>query len=197
MRQESAESAEIVESAAGFTLIELLVCMAIVAFLALQASPGIAEWRARKAADGLIRELLSAVAMARAHAIAGNVTVTFCRSADGSSCGGNWRDGSILFRDANADRIVNDDDRVLFRLTLLPVDGTLEFRSFQNRQYLQIDSRGFTLYQNGNFTYCPANGDARLARQLIISLSGRTRLARDTDGDGIVEDSQGRALSCD
>lgn len=184
-------------TAAGFTLIELLVCLAIVAFLAMQATPGIAEWRARKAADGLIRELLNAVDMARAHAIAGNVTVTFCRSIDGATCSGNWRDGSMLFTDANADRVINGNDRVLSRLAALPVDGTLEFRSFQNRQYLQINSRGFTLYQNGNFTYCPANGDARLARQLIISLSGRTRLARDTDGDGIVEDSQGRALGCE
>lgn len=184
-------------TAAGFTLIELLVCIAIVAFLALQASPGIAEWRARKGADGLMRDLLGAVDMARAHAVAGNVMVTFCRSVDGSTCSGDWRDGSILFTDANADRIVNDDDRVLFRLAPLPVAGTLEFRSFQNRQYLQLTARGFTNYQNGNFTYCPANGDVRLARQLIISLSGRTRLARDMDGDGIVEDSQGRALSCD
>jgi type IV fimbrial biogenesis protein FimT len=182
---------------AGFTLVELLVCMALVAFLAMQASPGIAEWRARKAADGVMREMLGVVDMARAHAVAGNVMVTFCRSDDGRTCRGNWRDGSILFTDVNADRIVNGDDRVLFRLAPMQPDGTLEFRSFQNRQYLQLTARGFTNYQNGNFTYCPASGDARLARQLIISLSGRARLARDTDGDGIVEDSQGKPLSCD
>jgi type IV fimbrial biogenesis protein FimT len=184
-------------NAAGFTLVELLVCMAIVALLALQASPGIAQWRARKEADALMRGLLGAVDMARAHAVAENVMVTFCRSDNGSACRGNWRDGSILFTDANADRIINGDDRVLFRLPPIKPDGRLEFRSFQNRQYLQLTSRGFTNYQNGNFTYCPANGDARLARQVIISLSGRARLARDTDADGIVEDSQGKPVSCD
>lgn len=184
-------------TAAGFTLVELLVCLAIVAFLALQATPGIAEWRARKAADAVMREMLNAVDMARAHAVAGNVMVTLCRSDDGKACRGNWRDGSILFTDANGNRVVDEDDRLLFRLAPMQADGTLEFRSFQNRQYLQLTPRGFTNYQNGNFTYCPANGDARLARQLIISLSGRTRLARDTDGDGIVEDSQGKPVSCD
>lgn len=182
---------------AGLSLIEILICLGIVAFLAVQAStPGFASWRERRTADALMRELIGAVDMARAFAIAENAMVTFCRSSDGATCSGGWAEGSILFTDFNADRIINGDDRLLFRLEPLQLAGTLEFRSFQNRQYLQMNSRGFTNYQNGNFTFCPASKDPRLARQLIIALSGRTRLARDTDGDGIVEDSQGRALQC-
>lgn len=181
----------------GLSLIELLVCLSIVAFLMLAADiPGVAEWRERKQSDALMRELIGAVDMARSHAIAENVMVTFCRSNDGASCQGKWHEGSILFTDFNADRIINGKDRLLFRFEPMPLEGTLEFRSFQNRQYLQMNARGFTNYQNGNFTFCPASKDPRMARQIIISLTGRTRFARDKDGDGIAEDSQGKPLYC-
>ena len=49
----------------------------------------------------------------------------------------------------------------------------------------------------GNFTYCPPNNDARHARQLILSMSGRPRAALDTNGDGIVEDANDKPLRCD
>jgi len=32
---------------------------------------------------------------------------------------------------------------------------------------------------------------------VIVSFTGRTRYARDEDGDGIVENSQGKPLTCD
>ena len=182
----------------GLSLIEMLVCMSIVAFLVLQvATPDFAGMRQRKKIDGLMRELIGAVDMARSHAVAENVMVTFCRSNDGIHCQGKWHEGSILFTDFNADRIINGQDRLLFRLDPMALEGSLEFRSFQNRQFLQMNSRGFTNYQNGNFTFCPASKDPRLARQIIISLTGRTRFARDKDGDGIAEDSQGKPLYCD
>jgi type IV fimbrial biogenesis protein FimT len=182
--------------AAGMSLIEMLVVMSIIAFLALGAMPDFSGWRQRKEIDGLMRELIGAIDMARAHAVAENVMVTFCRSNDGRNCQGKWSDGSILFTDFNADRVLSGNDRLLFRLEPMKPAGTLEFKSFQNRQFLQMNSRGFTNYQNGNFMFCPASKDARMARQIIISLSGRTRFARDKDGDGIAEDSQGKPLFC-
>lgn len=182
--------------AAGLSLIEILVSVTILALLASSAMPDFSVWRERKEVDGLMRELIGAIDMARAHAVAESVMVTFCRSNDGLSCQGKWSEGSILFTDFNADRAMNGNDRLLFRLEPMKPAGTLEFKSFQNRQFLQMTSRGFANYQNGNFTFCPASKDSRMARQLIISLTGRTRFARDTDGDGIAEDSQGKPLYC-
>lgn len=184
-------------SIAGLSLIEILVCLTVVAFLMLKVStPDFSGWRQRREIEGLMHEFIGAIAMARSHAVAENVMVTFCRSNDGKSCQGKWHEGSILFTDFNADRVINGRDRVLFRLEPMKPAGTLTFNSFQNRQFLQMTSRGFANYQNGNFTFCPANKDPRMARQIIVSLSGRTRFAHDRNGDGIVEDSQGAPLSC-
>ena len=55
---------------------------------------------------------------------------------------------------------------------------------------------GFTRDQNGNFTWCPGNGDVRLARQLIVNAAGRLREALDSDGDGVREGANGRPIGC-
>ena len=134
--------------------------------------------------------------MARSAAINENVIVTFCRSSDGQHCQGRWESGNITFTDFNADRIINGNDRLLFRSPPLKASGTLTFSSFRNQQYLQLTPRGATNSQNGNFTFCPANGDPKLIRQLIINVTARTRLAQDLNHDGIVEDSQGKPVQC-
>ena len=59
-----------------------------------------------------------------------------------------------------------------------------------------MTGEGFTNYQNGNFTYCPPDGDLRFARQLVINVQGRVRMGHDTDGDGIVEDRRGKDVRC-
>jgi type IV fimbrial biogenesis protein FimT len=56
--------------------------------------------------------------------------------------------------------------------------------------------RGYTAWQNGNFLYCAAGGAATEARMVIVNPQGRLRIARDRNGDGIVEDAAGRPVSC-
>ena len=181
----------------GLTLVELLVCVALLAILLVSVNVGgFAETRDKRHAESAMTDIVSAIAMARQTAVNEATMVTFCRSDDGAHCQGQWHDGSIVFTDRNGDRQMNGDDRLLSRLQPLMIPGSLKFRSFGNKQYLQMTPFGMTNYQNGNFTYCPENGDANLARQVIISFTGRTRYARDKDGDGIVENSQGEALAC-
>ncbi len=181
----------------GFSLIELLICLSIIALLLMQTDdPFFGQTRLRHDIDDSMQELAASITLARAAAVAENVMVTFCRSSDGQHCLGRWEQGSIVFTDANADRIINDNDRLLFRNDAPKAAGSLNFNSFRNRQYLQLTPRGATNSQNGNFTFCPTNGDPTLARQLIINVTGRARHARDTDKDGIMENSQGKPLLC-
>ena len=170
---------------AGFTIIELLFVIAIMLVILMNAPwAGIGQAKERTLIDGVMNDVMTSIALARRAAIFENTMVTYCRSSDGRHCQGAWHEGSIIFTDRNADRVMNADDRLLFRLDPIKAKGVLTFNSFRNRQYLQ-------------FTWCPENGDARLARQVIVSLTARTRRARDKDGDGVVEDSRGHPLACD
>lgn len=182
----------------GLTLIESLICLAVVAIIISRLSaPDTSSWRKRAEIDGIMHELMTSIGMARSHAIAENVVVTLCRSDNGSSCRGNWNDGYIVFTDWDANRILSGKDRVLARAASFKSIGALSYNSFKNRQYLQITPRGFTDFQNGNFTFCSVGRNPRESRQIIISLSGRARYARDKDGDGVVENSQGKPVICE
>lgn len=180
----------------GYTLIELLVALAILVLLFSFAIPGIAPAIQRHRGEALIQDLARIMNYARAAAVDTGQMVTVCHSDNGNSCGGQWLDGILVFSDANADRTINQFDQILRYSTFGSNAGSLSFRSFPNRQFVQFSPLGFTNKQNGSFTWCPHNGSSALAQQLIFSQSGRSRLARDQDGDGIREGSNGKALIC-
>ena len=182
---------------AGMTLLELMITLFLLAILSGVSMPGFKQLIESQKSDALIRRVASTIEFSKSSAIASGTLVTLCRSSDGERCGGKWQQGILVFTDANGDRDINQDDQLLRYTTFPAVQGELRWRAFQNRQYLQITSLGFTRYQNGNFTYCPADKDPRFASQLIINRTGRIRFAIDSDGDGIKEDSRGRAIRCD
>lgn len=181
----------------GLTLIEITITLSILGVLFLVANPSLKNTRDKMAIDSIMDQVESAIALAKQTAIMENKIVTFCRSNDGFHCQGKWHQGSIVFTDKNRDREINEDDQLVHYFQPVTVEGTLTFNSFGNRQYVQLTPRGFTNNQSGNFTFCPANRDLSLARQLILNHLGRTRVAQDNDGDGIVENSRGKSLSCD
>lgn len=191
------ETQSVTANQAGLTLIELSLTLAILGVLIGLGLPGFRQVMDRVGADLVMKDIMTAVALAKQTAITGNTLVTWCRSDDGRQCRGAWNQGSILFTDANGDRRINGDDRLVHRFPALDTPGELTFRSFGNKQYLQITGRGFTNYQTGNFTFCPADKDPRQARQVVLNMAGRLRLARDTDNDGIVEDSRGKPVTCE
>jgi type IV fimbrial biogenesis protein FimT len=181
----------------GFSLVEAIVCLALVSILLGSAFPSLHDMLKRSEATSAVNWLVTAVAFTRHAAITRRVTVTLCPSRDGTACGGHWHEGIIIFTDENRNRAIDRKDKLLQRARF-PVDGArLSWRSFRNRQYLQMTSEGFTNYQNGNFVYCPGDKDPRFARQLVINMQGRARTSSDIDGDGIVEDRRGRDLTCE
>lgn len=180
----------------GFTLPEIITALAIVGILSSLAAPGLQALTEQKQGETTLRTLAEHLALARASAATYGQTVTFCRSADGLTCSGSWSDGSIVFTDRNADRLINQDDLLLRSQVTTALPGTIAWRAFQNRQYLQIEATGFMRYQSGNFLYCPHDRDPRDALQLIVNSTGRSRYAVDSNGDGIREDSSGKPLAC-
>lgn len=180
----------------GFTLLELMITLLLLSILLGLSMPEFKNLMERQKAELSIRKLVDAIELAKSSAIATGNMVTLCRSSDGLKCGGKWQDGVLVFTDSNADRKINQQDQLQRYITFPFMNGELKWRAFQNRQYLQITSLGFTRYQNGNFTYCPEDKNPVFASQLIINRTGRIRFAVDSDNDGIKEDSQGRPIAC-
>lgn len=179
----------------GLSLLEAVFALAIISILLQLALPvlGIAH---KEESSRVLAELASLLEMARSSAISGNRTVAICPSLDGQHCTNTWQSGAIAFMDNNQNRRRDTGEAVLHYLEWRELRGTLMWRAFGNRQNLQIDAYGGMHNQNGNFTWCPPTGSDEPAHQLVINSAGRMRLARDTDGDGIREDSSGRPLTC-
>ena len=180
----------------GYSLLELLVCTSLLGILCMVLMPDLGDWKDRAAVERVTEDYIRLISFARIAAVTSGQMVTFCRSSNGKKCDGSWSEGTIIFSDSNRNRIIDGNDELLRYSPQIDKAVSVKFRSFRNRQYLQITPLGFTDYQNGNFTFCPQNMDNRAAQQIIINTLARTRRAQDTNGDGVRENSRGKPLSC-
>lgn len=180
----------------GFTILELCITLALACTLTGLAAAPLQSFVASKEGDQALRSINELILLARSAAAKNGRGVTLCPSSTGLQCGGTWSSGALLFLDRNFDRKINQDDIILRARKELSQQGSITWRAFGNRQYLQVDARGFMRHQSGNFSYCDASGDPRLARQLVVNSAGRVRVAVDSDGDGVRENSRGNALEC-
>jgi len=179
----------------GVTLVELIIVIAIIAVTITLTTPSMTTFVVKNRITAQVNTLALAIKMARESAIMKNKVVTLCRSNDNLQCGGKWHDGMILFVDQNKDHRFNDSDVLITVFSRFPEGDVIFWRSFQNRQYLQMSPRGTTRYQNGTFTYCPKEG-LEYARGIIINAAGRVRFTKDRDADGIDEGADNRPLRC-
>lgn len=180
----------------GYTLVETMITLAIAGVLISVSLPDLASYRQSAHADALMQRIQSLISLARTEAAMQGLNVTFCPTVAGDECGKDWAQGLLLFTDRNKDRVINEDDTVL-RVSLDEApQGSLRWRAFGNRRYIQVQATGFLRHQNGNFTYCDHSGNPKHSRQLVVNAAGRVRSATDTDGDGVRENSAGKPLVC-
>ena len=183
----------------GFTLIELIVVLAIVSILMGFAVPTIGGIKDRSEATTRVNWIISAVNYTRHAAISFKTLATLCpidQDAPTLSCGGEWHEDLMVFSDKNRDGRFNGNDEVIQRIQALSNNGTIKWRSFRNRQYLQITSSGYTNYQNGNFTYCSPDQNPLLARQVVVNVQARARVTHYKAEDGSRLDRRGHPLRC-
>jgi type IV fimbrial biogenesis protein FimT len=185
-------------AARGVTVLELLLALAIGAALAFMALPAMRDFVATHEATAAVNQLIGTVQFTRSAAITGSTTATLCPSADGERCGlrDTWQAGAIAFEDSDRDGVRSANEPILRRFPALPRGSRTTWRSFRNRSYLSFGASGFTAWQNGHFRYCPASGDPRHIREIVINPAGRVRRAPDRNRDGVVEDTSGRPVTC-
>ncbi len=179
----------------GFTLVEAVTALAVAALLTTLAVPAFLGQRKAAGAAAEVQKLASVLARARLEAVRRNRVVTLCKSGNGVDCGGSWSQGWLLFVDRDGDGARDAGEP---RLTVgRPAAGyRLRLSAFGSSSRMRFSPVGFTLAGNGTFGVCPADGDLRYARAVIVNKSGRVRFSADRDGDGIHEDASGRPLSC-
>jgi len=182
----------------GFTLPEVPVTLAVVGVLTGFALPAFQGFVERNQSAVALNQLLAALQSARYAAVTLRSAVTLCPSASGAACGArdSWHEGTLIFADYNANGLRDSKEPVVRWLPGFETGARIYWRSFRNRSYLQIAPTGMTDWQNGNLLYCPANGDPRFAREVIINAQARPRVAPDTNHDGIAEDASGQPLRC-
>jgi prepilin-type N-terminal cleavage/methylation domain-containing protein len=179
----------------GFTLVELLMVVAIIGILLSSGLTHYQELLARNQATVVVNWLISTIHFARYNAAKKNITVTLC-ALEGESCTRNWHQGLNLFADNNQNGKLDSHEKLIASLKPAAPAGSILWRSFGNKPYLQFTSMGYTNFQNGNITYCPKDPDSRFRRQIVITVQGRPRLVHTRNLAGQPIDRQGRILRC-
>jgi type IV fimbrial biogenesis protein FimT len=173
---------------AGYTFVELLITLSLTSVIVLFFLQNYVSLQARFQSHLVLNHLVSLLQYARSEAIRMGKQVTLCKSRDGKSCSGFWRDGQIIFYDKN------NRSQILRQYGPIK-SGSLYFRAFQSSSFLRFTAKGMPFEQNGSFVYCPTQ-NPKLAHAIIIEKSGHIRFSQDNDRDGVDEDARGLPLSC-
>lgn len=161
----------------GVTLIELCAVLSIVAIIALSAASYAPSVIHNQRADSAIRELFRLFNFARTEAITSGSIVTVCPVDGTGNCSSDWNKHPVsVFRDPDNSRSITHSETIIKQVAN-PFTGSLKAAPAQ-RGYFQFDSLGGARGTPGNLTYSPLSYDTKFTRKIIISFSGRARLAQ-------------------
>jgi type IV fimbrial biogenesis protein FimT len=172
-------------SCRGYSLFELIMTMTLAALVLTLGIPSfssiVANHRLKVETDALFH----AIHLARKSSIVRRRVVTICPSPDGERCEQefDWSRGWMMFVNTDRDRPASrDDGEAMLRFHRVGP----ETRIMSNRESFSLRSTDLRA-TNGTIIICDAGGRGT-ARALVISYTGRPRVAR--------EDSRGRPYAC-
>ncbi|MGQ0384340.1 MAG: GspH/FimT family pseudopilin [Gammaproteobacteria bacterium] len=162
-----------IDSAAGHTLVEVLLVLGLAATLATLAVPTFSAWVQDNRRDAVVISALHAIHLARQFAAVRGEPVQLCGSPEGLHCSGlaDWSDGFL---------VANNDGSLRRALSAGAVTGAPRLRS--NRPIIRFEG-GTGFASPATLTVCDRRGSAA-ARDVIVSRSGRPRIAHPLPGSG-------------
>lgn len=182
-------------SQSGFTLVELSVVLAISAIILAFAIPGTVNLVNHSGRHTALADLISTLNLARNTAINEQTTVTLCAIGNDSKCANDWSFPIVAFRDPSRTKQITDDNQIV-RILHSVETGRLVVRSGIHN-YFRFQSSGWSRGTLGHFIWCPDSDENQYAAQVRINMGGRPQMARDYDGDGVVEDASGDPIACE
>ena len=156
----------------GFTLIELMITLAVAAIVLLVAVPSFDNLMEKNRVEAAQKDLARDIAFARQAAATRNTFVSICKSSDGASCGGNWKQGWITYVDVpggTAGVVDGDDDVLRVHAAINSSDSLTSVDDF-----LQFSASGALQEPDASlpeFKICSASGDH--VQGLTVLRSGR------------------------
>ncbi len=183
-----------IEKKTGFTLVELLVVISISVIAIALTIPTFDALINDSARRSAIADLVSALNLARNTAISNQTTVTLCPLDENLRCVNNWSLPITVFLDPKRTKQVQNNSQII-RVVQPPQHGRL-IAAAGIRNYFRFRSTGMAREAIGNFVWCPDSNNTTQASQIRINMGGRPQLARDIDGNGLIDDSSGQDLDC-
>lgn len=184
----------------AFTLIEFMLFISLLTLFSSMALPNMQHFYHKQQSQQAAVALYNFLQHARHSALLLGRTVSVCADNGEQYCasGNHWHNPKlILFTDDNQNGLRDENETLVYTLDLSRRQGSIRWRSFGNKSYLQWQNNGMTFFQNGNFLYCPANKQEHYAFIIVVNILGRLYFGQDKNGDGIVEDSNGNNITCD
>ncbi len=169
----------------GFTLVEMLCAIAILALLTSLTAPAFSHLLMDSTRTAAVNDFFHAIFFARSEAVKRGRMVTLCKSSDGQQCRAvnEWSAGWMVFVNDDRDEPpVRDGNESV----LAVYEGWPSGRIASNRNAYSFRPH-IQGVVNGTITFCDRRGSEQ-ARAIIISHSGRPRIARKT--------SNGAPLPC-
>ena len=159
----------------GFNLVELIVTVAVLAIIAIIATPYVLEQLARMEAKRIEGQIKSTLALAKAESYIRRQDLLVCLSNNGSICDRDSYKKLLLFLDKNNNK--NFDlgvDDLLEEQALEPKYSTLYLRVGDKRHYTKFwGDSGKPRGHFGHFKYCPTSTYNHTMYQISFSQGGR------------------------
>jgi len=179
----------------GFTLLELLVVVAISGILLGVGLPAMGALIERNQFKAEVSALHRAVALSRSMAVYRGETVSLCPLDNRGNCTDKWNDSLSVFADTDRNGVLDDNETLISVLPALSENSLRLTRDFNRSSAVMFYPTGSAFGRNGTMTIC-LRSTPKLSATISISGSGRIRMGKDQDNDGLVESSAGEPVLC-
>lgn len=177
----------------GFTLLELLITISIAFILIFVAVPNLMDFHRKQNADAVTAEIRRTLSVARQYAVSTQKIITACGIVDTKTCAKNNINSLLIFIDANNNKALDSNEYLLLNREIKH-QGSLKLSASFGAKYIQFNSNGSSK-QAGSFIYCVPEKPT-LARRIVFSMTGRSYIGRDMDGDGIITLANKKPITC-